>query len=127
MAVERSEVIEYRVRGSRGDLYDVRFQRVGPSIQASCSCRAGESGLFCKHRNSLIEGEVGAIVSGDTGKLAMIGEYLSGTDAEAALKALSEAERQLLQAKALVSSRKRDVSALLGYWRYPDRKTVLGG
>ncbi len=54
--VKMIEFGKYAVRGSKGDIYTVKFSRnsLGEKI-IECSCRGGERGLVCFHSVACLE------------------------------------------------------------------------
>ena len=53
----------FEVLGSEGDVYRVTFVQASGGVRVSCTCRAGMSGLFCKHRLALMAGDRSRMVS----------------------------------------------------------------
>jgi hypothetical protein len=50
------------VYGSEGDVYEVAFTVISGKALASCNCKAGSNGQFCKHRLTLLAGDMGRLV-----------------------------------------------------------------
>ncbi|MCB9990664.1 MAG: SWIM zinc finger family protein [Rhodospirillales bacterium] len=76
--------LEFIVEGSKGDEYEVSFEREGNNLDVFCTCAAGENGLYCKHRFALMDGDVGALLSENENDVAALKELMKGTDVEAA-------------------------------------------
>lgn len=74
--------LEFLVKGSTGNEYKVRFERVGENINGYCSCPAGENGMYCKHRFSLMDGVVDDLISENTNDVERLKELMAGTDVE---------------------------------------------
>lgn len=53
----------FEVLGSEGDVYRITFVQASGGVRVSCTCRAGMSGLFCKHRLALMAGDRSRMVS----------------------------------------------------------------
>jgi len=81
------------VKGSSSGTYEITFIKDGDSLTALCTCPAGQYGNFCKHRVAILDGRADAISSDNAAKAPTIAEWLAGTDVEAALNELREAEK----------------------------------
>jgi len=82
----------FRVKGSSSDEYEITFIKDGESLTALCSCPAGQFGGSCKHRVAILDGKSDAITSDNVDQVATVTQWLVGSDVEAALSALREAE-----------------------------------
>ena len=82
----------FLVKGSSSDAYELTFIKDGSSLTALCTCPAGQFGNLCKHRLAILDGRYGSISSGNTDQAPTVTEWLAGTDVEAALSELREAE-----------------------------------
>ena len=80
--------IEFLVQGSASEPYRVSFWRVGDNVKSSCTCQAGKNGLACKHRLSLLDGEVTNLVSSSSDGFPRLQRMLEGSDVGAALRAV---------------------------------------
>ncbi len=87
------EDLVFLVKGSAADPYEVTFIKDGTSLTAICTCPAGTYGNFCKHRISILDGNTKAISSDNANQAATVVGWLSGTDVEAALSEMREAEK----------------------------------
>ena len=106
--------IVFQVQGSSSTPYLVTFQKDGTNLNASCTCAAGQNGQYCKHRISiLVDGSTQGVVSENTDEVAVVHSWLPGTDVEAALSELAEAERQLEAMKKAVTALKKKVANAL--------------
>ncbi len=99
--------LDFIVRGSKGDEYNISFTRDYDNLTARCTCRAGEVGMYCKHRFALMEGDVTNLISNNYNDVAKIKELIAGSDVEAAIVSLKNAELALDDAKKEVSRRKK--------------------
>jgi uncharacterized Zn finger protein len=99
--------IQFHVQGSSADPYLVTFVRERDSLAAFCTCAAGSIGQYCKHRLALLTGDTSAVVSGNQADEETIRQWLKGSPLEAALEAVNAAERQLAEAKLLVTAAKK--------------------
>lgn len=74
--------LEFMVEGSKGDEYRIIFERDGDNLNAYCSCPAGDSGTYCKHRFALMDGEVEDLLSDNETDVTILKEMMAGTDVE---------------------------------------------
>ena len=98
--------MEFRMEGSQGDEHSVAFEFVGGNARAMCTCRAGASGQFCKHRVALLRGNGLRLLSDNANDLVQLDARMKGTDLErayddvlSAIRAKAEAERVIVAAK----------------------------
>ena len=84
------EQIAILVKGSSSDPYELTFIKDGASLTALCTCPAGSFGNSCKHRVAVLNGDAGAVVDDDEGKVATVVAWLVGTDVEAALSEMQD-------------------------------------
>ena len=96
--------LTFVVKGSRGDHYTVRASREGDNLTMTCTCRAGEVGIHCKHRLSLLMGDVSRLVSGNEGAVERLREMYAGSDVERYVEQLRAAEEELKAAQAKVKA-----------------------
>lgn len=99
--------LEFKVTGSRGNIYTVEFTRDGSNLNAICDCEAGQNGIYCKHRFALMDGDCEDIVSDNEDDLDVLREMLAGTDVEAAYKIVLQAEQEYETAKRSLSAAKK--------------------
>lgn len=84
----QSERIEFLIQGSATEPYRVSFWRVGDNVKSFCTCQAGRNGLACKHRLSLLDGDVTNLVSSGPNSFQKLQRMLEGSDVGVALRAL---------------------------------------
>ena len=84
--------LEFLVKGSAKDPYEVIFIKDGENLTAICTCPAGTYGNVCKHRISIIDGDSKSVVSENAADVETIVAWVVGTDIEAALKEMRDAE-----------------------------------
>lgn len=104
------EELNFLVKGSGKEPYEVIFIKDGASLTAICNCPAGTYGNFCKHRISILEGDGKAIASDNAGKVAAVVEWLAGTDVDTALKELRLAEKTPNPEKTALNAAKRKLA-----------------
>ncbi len=88
------ETTQFKVQGSAAEPYTTTFKRDGINLIAHCTCPAGEVGQYCKHRLRILSGETDGIVSGNEKDVVIVQSWLKGTDVEAALNGLTEAQQK---------------------------------
>ena len=98
---------QFLVQGSRPEPYKVIFKKKGGNLTGLCNCRAGQFGLYCKHRTSILKGETKGIVSGNETDVDIVLSWLSGSDVEQALNEVKDAELQLESAKRVLKGKKK--------------------
>ena len=57
---------------SSGEHYAVTFTREGTNLRTSCTCPAGQKGIHCKHRLSLLAGDLSSIVGEVPADMALL-------------------------------------------------------
>ena len=86
------EPLEFSVQGSAAEPYLVRFWREGANLRSSCTCQAGRRGLACKHRLSLLAGDVTNLVDSATSTVLQLRQFATGTDVDTALSVYERLE-----------------------------------
>lgn len=104
------EQLDFKVKGSSKDPYEITFIKDGDSLTAICTCPAGTYGNFCKHRIAILGGSAKAVVSDNGDKVTTVVEWLAGTDVEKALAALREAEKAKDPDKTALNEAKRKLA-----------------
>lgn len=104
------EEITFLVRGSSPDPYELTFIKDGNSLTALCTCPAGTYGNFCKHRIAILDGDAAAVVSENADRVAIIKEWLIGTDVGSALQEMRDANWSAEEAKQALAAVKRKLA-----------------
>ena len=79
------ERLRFLVRGSQGDPYTGSFATgADGEVSSACTCMAGRTGRFCKHRVALLDGDVSDLLSDNGQDVARLREQLAGTALERA-------------------------------------------
>lgn len=108
------DTFEFLVQGSSPEPYRVSFRRrEGGNLSAYCTCAAGESGMYCKHRVRILHGLVEGIVSDNHADVRIVAEWLAGTNIETALQAITELEKEGERIKKALSAAKKALSRSL--------------
>lgn len=105
--------INFMVKGSAQDPYEVTFLKSDDSLRVFCTCPAGENRRHCKHRVAIMNGSSRNVVSGNSDDIATVQTWLTGTDVEAALRELNRAEGGG-DAKALAAAKSKLARAMNG-------------
>jgi len=103
------------VYGSEGDVYEVAFTVLSGKALASCTCKAGSNGQFCKHRLALLEGDMGRLV--DKTKAPEVKDVLGWAEFAPILDQVSrlhEIEAQMDELEKARSTLKKAVGKALG-------------
>ena len=87
------EQLDFAVKGSSGEAYEVTFIKDGTSLTALCTCPAGQFGNSCKHRVAILDGKADSVSSDNADRVSVVTEWLVGTDVEEALGNLRDAEK----------------------------------
>lgn len=106
------EQLIFRVKGSSADPYELTFIKDGASLTALCTCPAGSFGNFCKHRIAILDGKFDAISSDNADQAGVVTEWLPGTDVEAALLELRQAEKNTSDKKSLADAKRKLARAM---------------
>ena len=104
------EEIIFKVKGSAPESYKVTFTKNQNNINAFCTCPAGNSGQYCKHRFAIMAGDNKAVVSSNKEQVLVIKSWLPGSDLEEALMKLAEAEHEYDQAKKRLTTAKKNLA-----------------
>lgn len=104
------ENIFFLVQGSAEKPYKVTFKKNDNNLSAYCTCPAGENGQYCKHRFRILDGCNEGIVSGNKDEVMIVKSWLRGTDVEAALMGVIDAQKQCEKAKIELSAAKKQLA-----------------
>ena len=104
------EKYTFIVQGSADEPYQVVFRRNGTVINAQCSCPAGISGQYCKHRIRILHGETEGIISQNIDCVSIVSSWLPGSNIENALIKVNEAEKNLALAKKALLDAKKELA-----------------
>ena len=84
--------INFMVKGSAEDPYEVTFLKSDDNLLVFCTCPAGENRRHCKHRVAIMNGSSNNIVSDNRDEVATVQSWMIGTEVETALRELKNAE-----------------------------------
>jgi hypothetical protein len=102
------ERLDFFVKGSQGDTYQVTFEKAGAELCAYCRCKAGaKGGKSCKHRTDLMDGKIGNLLSGNVADVATLLKWMPGTALEAAYQRLVMAEKACKRSKTEAAKAER--------------------
>jgi hypothetical protein len=105
--------LNFLVKGSAADPYEVEFVLDGNNLSAFCTCPAGINGQYCKHRLGILRGETKGIVSDNNSDATVVASWLPGTDIEQALLGVSDAEKSRAADKASLSAAKKHLARVM--------------
>lgn len=105
-------IIHFYVQGSQPHPYSLSAKRDGHNFTFTCSCPAGEVGQICRHRLSLLAGDIRAVVEPNTGDLEALASMWAGSTAETALAQIQETEREIDVLKKRLSSEKKKLARI---------------
>lgn len=101
----------FLVKGSTELPYEVRFaRRSKTNISAYCTCKAGQNGMYCKHRFGILEGKTKGIVSENLHHVVDVASWLPGSDIEQAMKVVKKLEAKLASLKKELTAAKKEVA-----------------
>jgi hypothetical protein len=103
-------ILTFLVQDSSKEPYKVTFQKNDANLSAYCTCPAGDNSQYCKHRFNILGGITEGIVSGNDADVSIVVSWLPGTDIEAALNAVIDAEEKYEQAKRNFSDAKKRIA-----------------
>lgn len=104
------EQLVFLVKGSSSEPYELTFIKDGDSLTALCSCPAGTFGNLCKHRVSILDGQTESVSSDYASKVSTVTDWLVGTDVEAALTQLRDAQNSSEASKDDLAALKRKLA-----------------
>ena len=107
-----TDLIVFQVQGSGPLPYTVTFTK-STELFVSCTCAAGQLSQPCKHRISILTGDISAVVSANQADAQRLAEWLNGTKLAAALAAAVDAERELAIAKKKVTDTKKALGRMM--------------
>lgn len=99
--------LRFTVEGSKGDPYDILFEREGDNLNAFCTCAAGDNGMYCKHRFALMDGDVSKLLSDNESDVAKLKALMQGTDVETAYQEVLETQKQANEINARLKAAKK--------------------
>jgi hypothetical protein len=103
--------LSFEVEGSKGDVYSIKAGTSGDgNVWITCSCPAGDNGLYCKHRFALIHGDISDLLSDNDDDVERLQALLAGSDIEAWLHRIVEWEERVAAAKAELAKVKRGLA-----------------
>ena len=101
------EQLDFVVKGSSSDAYEITFIKDGDSLTALCTCPAGQFGGPCKHRIAILDGNASGVTSDNADKVVTVTGWLEGSDVQVALSELRNAEKTGNASKADLAALKK--------------------
>lgn len=105
--------LEFQVRGSAGDLYEITAERMGGEVAMFCTCQAGRNGMHCKHRFMLLDGVVDNLASENHDDVLTLKSWVPGSRMETAMVELAEAEAAMKAAQAALTRAKKVIAQVM--------------
>jgi len=105
--------IEFLVQGSAKEPYKVEFFKEDNNLTAHCSCPAGIKKQYCKHRFSILNGDIDAIVSDNAKEVEEVSLWLDGSDVEIAMKEVRILEVEAERIKKELSKSKKALASAM--------------
>jgi hypothetical protein len=106
---------EFLVQGSQPEPYLTDFAVVGNRVTAHCTCPAGAFGGICKHRISILVGDIANVVSDNLSDLSALVALVPSSTAASPLAELFAAEKFVAEAQNRLKRAKRELGhALIG-------------
>lgn len=107
--------IEFSVKSSdkNKDPYRVVIEKSDSNLNAFCNCGAGINGQYCKHRFQVLSGNPENVIGAKNTELALVVDWLVGTDVEVALSSLALAEDQFEHSKKILNDAKKNLAVAL--------------
>lgn len=103
--------IVFLVKGSATEPYTTEFvRRSDTNISAYCTCKAGQNGMYCKHRFNILEGKTKGIISDNLDDVEIVKSWLPGSDVEKALFEVKKLETEVTRVKKLLTAAKKQVA-----------------
>ena len=106
---------EFKVRGSEGDLYQIAFVQTPHGLIVSCTCKAGQNGMFCRHRLQLMAGDKSDLE--DTSRLQELDAVLDWpefTEIRKSINELNEVQKKIDELDRVKSKLKKLVATAIG-------------
>ena len=105
--------LRFLVQGSEPQPYVVEFCRIDNHLKATCTCKAGSVGQYCKHRFNLLSGEVTGLVSENSDDVNKLPAMLAGSDLEEAMNVVAAAEAEVEEAKKRLQARRHRLARIM--------------
>lgn len=103
--------IVFLVKGSAAEPYQTEFvKRSDTNISAYCTCKAGQNGMYCKHRFGILEGKTKGIISDNLNDVEVVQSWLPGSDIETAMIEVKKLETEAAKIKKLLTAAKKQVA-----------------
>lgn len=101
------ERIDFLVKGSSPEPYQVTFTKNGSNVSAYCTCPAGVNGQYCKHRFGILAGSDANLINHNPADVAKVSSWLPGSDIETAWVEVKQLEHEAEQIKVQLSKAKK--------------------
>lgn len=102
----------FKVIGSSGNVYDIVAKRNESELAMSCTCPAGQSGIYCKHRIALLNGDYSMVESCSDDPF-VLSDMVRDSDLFQIYNDYLDSERDMAEAKKEVSRRKKQLARMM--------------
>jgi uncharacterized Zn finger protein len=102
--------IEFLVKGSSPEPYEVTFLKKGTNISAFCTCPAGMNGQYCKHRFGILAGSAANVIDANSDDISTVSSWLPGSDIETAWVEVKRLEHESELIKTKLSQAKKSLA-----------------
>ena len=103
----------FDVQGSSLNEYEVSFfVDENGDIRAFCTCRAGQMGIYCKHRVALIVGDFTSVVGGAE-KKDKLQELLKNSELKRIVEEVIQIEKEAKALNATLKKAKKKLQSLM--------------
>jgi hypothetical protein len=114
LPLSMQKFIAFHVKGSAPEPYRIFITKTGETnLSSDCTCAAGINGMACKHVVRILKNNPEGIVDLNMDDFNQVQKWVTGSDVDAAIKALKKAEEHLSSAKNQVSTAKRNLNKAL--------------
>jgi uncharacterized Zn finger protein len=107
-------MLKFIVKGSQGNEYQIVLEKSAAALNLSCTCAAGLSGTWCKHRFSLLAGEVSALLSNNTHDMAQFKNMITGSAIERRFTVICALEKEKERLDATLKAEKKAIGREMG-------------
>jgi hypothetical protein len=105
--MKMKEQLKFQITGSQGDIYTIFASKTDNNMTILCNCTAGINGQYCKHRLSLLDGDITNLSSDNSDDVQLLKEMFLGTDVERNLILVKALEIQYEDLKKKLSNSKK--------------------
>lgn len=98
---------------STGEVYVLEAAKTAASARLSCSCQAGQNGMFCKHRGFLFSGQLDQLLDATPEKVKEFAELFAGHQCFERFAEIAALEDEASQIKKRLAKAKKALATSL--------------